>query len=140
VNPCKRLADNHAAAEIPRLQGGVFARRALTVIVLGHDEPLDAVVAPALRELGYARCGAVDIVGDVDFIGGGVDGADERVLRDIGQVAFVFEPGTGRRDGVSCALAFDFVQDAEARELGGGEGGEGVKERETRGLGVYVWA
>ena len=46
-------------------------------------------------------------------------------------MAFIFQPRAGGRDGVGCALAFDFVEDAEACEIAFWEGGEGFKDSEA---------
>ena len=131
VDAGKRFGEDDAAAEVAGLEGSVFAGRAFAVVVFCDDEPLDALVAPFFGEVRDAGGVTVGVVGGVDFVGLGVDGADERVFADVGEVAFVFEPGAGRGDGVGRALAFDFVEDAEVAEFGVGEGGEGVEKSQA---------
>lgn len=91
----------------------MFASRALAIVMFSDDEPFLAVVAPALGEVGDGRCSPVNIVCDVDFAGRRIDSSDKRVFGDVGEMALVFEPGACGRNGVCCALALDFVQDAE---------------------------
>ena len=86
------------------------------------------MVFPFLGEFWDAGGATIEVVGDVDFAGGCVDGADEGVGADVGEVAFVFQPGAGGGDGVGCAFAGYFVEDFEVLEVGLGEGGEGFEE------------
>ncbi|KUI59614.1 hypothetical protein VP1G_11144 [Cytospora mali] len=128
VDAGEGLADDDAGAEVPRLQGGVLAGRALAVVVLGDDEPL-----------------APFVVGRVDLARRRVDGRVERVGRDVGQVALVLEPGPRRRDGVGRALALDLDEDAEAGDVVVGERPERLEEGEALRVGgdgdldAWVW-
>lgn len=109
------LGEDDAGAQIARLQRGVLTRAALAVVVFGHHEPFVALgfpLAGQLRDAATGGAGLEVIVGRVRFARGRVDGADQGVGADVGEVALVFEPGPCRRDGVGRALAFDFVQHA----------------------------
>lgn len=136
VDTGEALGQDDATAEVPGLEGGVFSGAALAVVMLGDDEPFQALVLPALGELGNAARAAVDVVSRVGLAGGGVDGTNQSVLRDVGQVALVLEPRAGSADGVGGALALDLVENAEAGEIRVGEGRKRLEKGETRGLGV----
>jgi len=139
VDSRERLRDDKARAEIAGLQRGVFAGGALAVVVLRDDEPGLVLGFPLLGEVGDGVSGAIDVEGLVRGAGLGVDGADEGVFGDVGEVAFEFEPGAGGGDGVCCALAFDFEEDFEGGEFLGAAGGvggpglEGFEEGEAGG-------
>lgn len=111
----------------------MLARGALAVVVLGHDEPLDVLVFPSLREFRDARCAPIDVVSYIGFACGGVHGAYECVGGDVGQMALVFEPRACSGDSVRGAFSGYLVQDAEAFEVVGGKWGEGLEESETVG-------
>ena len=129
----KRLGDDDAGAQVAGLKGGVLARGALAVVVLGDDQPGLAALLPLLGQLGDGVLGAVEVVGDVDLAGGGVNGRVESVLGDVGQVALVLEPGTGGGNGVGRALAGDLDEHAETGQVGLGEGLERLEEGEALG-------
>ena len=131
VDSGKRLGDDDAGTEITGLKSGVLARGALAVVVLGDHEPRLAALLPVLGQLGDGVLGAVEVVGDVDLTGGGVDGRVERVFRDVGQMALVLEPGTGGGDGIGGAFSGDLDEHAEAGQIRVGEGLEGFEEGET---------
>lgn len=131
VDSGKGLGDDDAGAQVTGLKGSVLARGALAVVVLGNDEPGLVALLPLLGQLGNGVLGAVEVVGDVDLARGGVDGRVERVLRDVGQVALVLEPGAGGGDGVGCALAGDLDKHAQAGEVRVGERLKGLEEGET---------
>ncbi|PMB71436.1 hypothetical protein BM221_001525 [Beauveria bassiana] len=135
VDARKRLGQDDAGAQVARLQGGVLARRALAVVVLGDDEPVLAAGLPARCERGDGVAGPVEVVRGIDLARLGVDGRVERVGGDVGQVALVLEPGPGGGDGVGGALAGDFDEHAQAGEVRGGERGEGLEKSETLGRG-----
>lgn len=117
VDARERLGDDEARTEVARLQCGVFASRALAIVVLCNDEPGLGLRLPLLGEVGNGVGGAVDVEGLVGGASFGVDGADEGVLGDVGEVALELEPGAGGGDGVGCALALDLEEDLEAGEL-----------------------
>ena len=117
VDACERLGDDEARAEVAGLQRGVFTSGALAVVVLCDDEPRLGLGLPLLGEVGDGVGGAVDVEGLVGGAGFGVDGADEGVFGNVGEVALELEPGAGGGDGVGCALALDLEEDLEAGEL-----------------------
>ncbi|KAH6609638.1 hypothetical protein Trco_002984 [Trichoderma cornu-damae] len=133
VDARKGLRQDDSRAEVPGLEGGVLAGRALAVVVLRDDEPLLSAVLPQLAELGDGVLGAVEVVGGVDLARFGVDGGVERVGADVGEVALVLEPGPRGGDGVGGAFAGDLDEDAEAGEVGVGERGKGLEEGEAVG-------
>jgi len=136
VDTSEALGDNDAAAEVTGLQGGMLTGRALAVVVLGNDEPLDATLLPLLSQLGDTVLVSVFVIGHVGLTGGSVDGTDQGVGGDVGQMALVLEPGTGSRDGIGCALTLDLVQNLKARQVTLGEGGERLQQSQTvRGRG-----
>ena len=141
VDTGKGLGKDDAAAEVARLQSGVLASRTLTVVVFGNDEPLLTLLLPLLGQSGDAHTvGAglcvVDIVDDVGLAGLSVDGTDQGVLSNVGQVTLVFEPGTCGGNGVGCALALDLDEDTKTVKLCLGEGSEGLEESKAGGVGV----
>jgi len=124
VDPSERASNDHAAAVETRLEGGVLASRALSVVlpngrryrrvvsrargwraagrlkgthVVNNEHPRLVLRLVPLGNVGD-RVLAVRVDGDVDLATLVIDGGDEQVLRDVGQVALVLEPGTGGRD------------------------------------------
>ena len=97
MDPRKALREDDSRTEIARLQSSVFAGAAFAVVGFGNDEPFFALGFPFLGEVWDAAFGRVVgrgfievVVGGVCFAGFGVDGADEGVGADVGEVAFVF--------------------------------------------------
>ena len=99
VDARKRACDDRQPAQEARLERSVLARRALAVVVVADDDPLDAVVAVVRRDLRHAAPLARDLVLDLVRLAVlGVDRADEAVLRDVLEVTTVLQPGTASRD------------------------------------------
>lgn len=106
VDTRERAGDDREAAEESRLERGVLAGGALTVVVVTDDDPFDAVVTVVGRCLGDAAEFASDLV--LDLVGLavlGVDSADQTVLGDVLEVATVLQPRTASRDVIGSCTA-----------------------------------
>lgn len=73
------------------------------------------------------------VVGHIRLASGGIYSTDESVSTYVGKVAFVFEPRAGGRDGVGCALAFDFIEHSEGMKITRGGGSKRFQNGKTRG-------
>lgn len=81
VDTGEGASDDSKTTEEARLEGGVLARRTLTVVVVADDDPLDAPVAIPSSGLGYTIIFAGNLV--LDLVGLAVlrvDGANQAVL------------------------------------------------------------
>lgn len=115
VDAREGLAEDNSGAKVARLESGVLARRTFAVVVLSNDHPRLSFLLPLVRKLGDGVLAAVNIISDVDFIGLGVDGGEEGVVREVLEVTLVLEPGAGGGDGVGCALSLDLDEDSHVK-------------------------
>lgn len=132
VDTSEGAGDDGETTKVTGFKSSVFTRRALAVVVVSDDNPLDAVVAVVGSGLRNTSPFASDLVLDlVRFLVGDVDGADEAVLGDVLKVSTVLEPRATSGDVVSGALAENLDQDGEVMRLLAVPWLEGLEELKT---------
>jgi hypothetical protein len=156
-NTGERSDNDGQTSQMPGLESSVLTGRALTVVPVTNNDPLDAVL---LVVTGDVRDGTVLSVERVlDLVGLAVlsvDGTDQHVVGDVVQMSTVLQPGTGHGDVVGGGLALGLDEDGqvggvlavpgverleELQTVGGGRNGN-VDGRAVRGrvlVGVLSW-
>mmetsp|Transcript_23424 Transcript_23424/g.59122 ORF Transcript_23424/g.59122 Transcript_23424/m.59122 type:complete len:297 (-) Transcript_23424:284-1174(-) len=138
MDTCERAHDDGGAAQVAGLQSSVLAGRALAVILIAHDNPLDAGGLVGARHVGHGTVFArQQVLHLVHLVVLRVDGADEHVVGDVVQVAAVLEPGAGHGDVVSGALALGLDQDGGIIN-GVAQLHKGFEQLQAVGVGVHV--
>lgn len=131
VDTRERFGEYDASTEKSRLQRRVFPGRSFTIVVFSDYEPRLVLGFPFLAELGDGVLCAVDVRDLVDFTCFGVHRSNEGVFGDVGEMTFVFEPGTGSGDGIGGTLSLHFDEDFQAREFAFGEGSKRFQKFEA---------
>jgi len=119
----------------------MLTRRALTVVPVTDNDPLDAVLLVVTSDIGDST--VVTVQGVLDLVRLAVlsvDGTNKHVVRDVVQVSTVLQPRTSHGDVIGgglalsfdedgqvlCVLAVPFVKGLEQLEtVGGGRDGDG---------------
>ena len=154
VDTSERAGDDGETTEEAGLEGSVLTGRALSVVVVTNDDPLDAPVTVVGSGLGHSSVLASDLVLDLVRLAVlSVDSTNQAVLckpvscssrlegeiirtGDVLEMSTVLQPRSTSRDVVSRALALGLDEDGE---VGGGLAIprlEGLEELETVRLGV----
>ena len=99
---CKTSGNDCETAEMSGFKRGVFSGASFAVVPVTNNNPLYASLLVIT-----CSCGdGTDFTGEsvlnlVGFAVGGVDGADQHVVRDVVEMAAVLEPGTSHYGFVS---------------------------------------
>lgn len=136
VDTSEGAGDDGKTAQVPRLKGSVLTGRALAVVPVTNNDPLDAVLLVVTGNVGDGTVIAVESV--LDLVGLAVllvDGTDQHVVGDVVQVSTVLQPGTSHGDVVSGGLALALDEDGEVLSILTVPGIEGREDLETVGGG-----
>jgi hypothetical protein len=136
VDTSEGAGDDGETTEVTGLESGVLAGRALTVVPVTDDNPLDATgfVVTGSGGDGIVLLGEVvlDLVGLTVL---SVGSTDQHVVGDVVQVATVLQPRASHGDVVSGGLALALDQDGDVSGILAIPGLEASKNLETVGGG-----
>lgn len=139
VDTGERSGDDGKTTEMSGLKSGMLSGRALTVVPVTNDDPLDTL---GLVVTGDSRDGIPFTVGEVeDLVGltvGLVDGTNQHVVGDVVKMATVLEPGTSHGDVIGGGLAVALDEDRNVVGILTVPGLEGGEDLETIGGGGDV--
>ena len=139
MDPGEAPHDNRDAPEVPRLERGVLAAGTLAVVLVANDDPGHTRVPVLTRDFGNLTNLSGELVDNrVGLAVLGVDGADEHVVADVGEVATELEPGTRHGDVVGGALAESLDQHRAVDVVLSVPLIKRLEKLETLGLGVDV--
>lgn len=134
VDTGERSGNDSKTAKMSWLQSSVFTRRALAVVPVTNDDPLDAsllvVTGNSWHSVDLTSLLVLDLVG---LTVGSVDGTDKHVVRDVVEMATVLQPWTGHRDVVGGGLALSLDQDWKVGSVLAVPGLEWLENLETVG-------
>jgi len=134
VDTSEGAGNDGETAQVAGLQSGVLTGRALTVVPVTDDNPLDALGLVVTGNSRDGVPGTSELV--LDLVGlavGSVDGTDEHVVRDVVQVATVLEPRAGHGDVVGGGLALSLDQDGAVNSILAIPRSERLEDLETVG-------
>lgn len=112
VDTCEGSGDDCETTKMSWLESSVLTGRALAVVPVANDNPLDAsllvVTGNSWDSVDLTSLLVLDLVG---LAVGLVDGTDKHVVRNVVQVTTVLQPRTSHRDVISGSLALSLDQD-----------------------------
>ncbi len=139
VDACEAASDHSNATEMTGLESSVLTGRALTIVLITNDDPLDTLGLVLTGHVGDAAPGASELVLDlVDLAVLGIDSADKKVVGDVVEVTTVLEPRTSSGDVVGGALTLGLDEDGGVEDVLAVPLGEHGEELEAVRLGVDI--
>ena len=112
VDTSERAGDDGKTTKVTGLKSGVLSRRALTVVPVTNDNPLDTLGLVVTGDSGNSTPLTIGVVLDlVGFLVGLVDGTNQHVVGDVVKVTTVLQPGTGHGDVVGGGLTLGLDED-----------------------------